>query len=88
MKRFAMSLVPFLLSLCACSLPPEKPVTKRELLATGIYRNFKIKESPESVLAALNRDGEVVLDTTYRGKPIFVKIMATAKGLELVYVDK
>jgi hypothetical protein len=86
MRRYLLfSLLCFV---AACSLPPENLVTKKELLATGIYRNFKIKESPESVLAVLNRDGEVVLDTTYRGKPLFVKIMATAKGLELVYVEK
>lgn len=86
MRRYL--LLSLLCFVAACSLPPENPVTKKELLATGIYRNFKIKESPESVLAVLNRDGEVVLDTTYRGKPLFVKIMATEKGLELVYVEK
>ncbi|GAB4303761.1 MAG: hypothetical protein Fur0034_20090 [Desulfuromonadia bacterium] len=86
MRRFILIFISILLT--ACSLPPERPVTKRQLLATGIYRNFKIKESPESVLAALNRDGEVVLDTTYKGKPLFLKIMATAKGLELAYVEK
>lgn len=88
MKRFVTRIPALLVCIAACSLPPEKPITKRELLATGIYRNFKIKESPESVLAVLNRDGEVVLDTTYKGKPLFVKVMATSKGLELVYVEK
>lgn len=87
MRRLSVSLLLCTL-LAACSLPPEKPVTKGELLKTGLYRNFRIKESPESVLAAINRDGEVVLDAVYKGKPLFVKIMATNKGLELVYVDK
>lgn len=86
MKRLVMALSLF--SLAACSLPPEKPVTKKELLGTGIYRTFKIRESPESVLAALNRDGEVVLDATYQGRPLFIKVMATSKGLELVFVEK
>lgn len=77
-----------LLVITACSLPPERPITKGELLKTGVYQNFRVKESPESVLAALNREGEVVLDTVYKNQPLYVKIMATSKGLKLVYVEK
>jgi hypothetical protein len=87
MLRFAIGFL-VLFGLVACSLPPERPVTKAELFATGVYQNFKIKESPESVLAALNREGEVVLDTLYKNQPMYVKILATSKGLQLVYVDK
>jgi hypothetical protein len=87
MLRFVVGIL-VLCALVGCSLPPERPVTKAELFKTGIYQNFKIKESPESVLAALNREGEVVLDTMYKNQPMYVKIMATSKGLKLVYVDK
>lgn len=86
MLRYVFILL--LLVCAACSLPPERPVTKAELFKTGLYQNFKIKESPESVLAALNREGEVVLDTVYKNQPLYVKIMATSKGLQLVYVEK
>ncbi|HEY5974963.1 MAG TPA: hypothetical protein VIU41_09485 [Geobacteraceae bacterium] len=76
------------LLLAACSLPPERQITKQELYKTGIYSLFTIKESPESVLAALNREGEVVLDTQYKGTPYFVKILATSKGLQVHYLEK
>lgn len=66
-----------------CSLPPEKPVTKDELYKTGIYNYYTIKESPESVLAALNRDGEVVLAAKYKDREVYIKILATTKGLTL-----
>ena len=87
MLRFAIG-CSILLAITACSLPPERPITKAELFKTGIYQNFRIKESPESVLAALNREGEVVLDTVYKNQPLYVKIMATSKGLKLIYVEK
>ena len=87
MQRFAIGCF-ILIAVTACSLPPERPITKAELFKTGVYQNFRIKESPESVLAALNREGEVVLDTTYKNQPIYVKIMATSKGLKLIYVEK
>ncbi len=87
MLRFAIGLL-VMFAITACSLPPERPVTKAELFKTGIYQNFRIKESPESVLAALNREGEVVLDTIYKNQPLYVKIMATSSGLRLTYVDK
>lgn len=66
-----------------CSLPPERPVKKEELYRTGIYNFYKIKESPERVLAALNKDGEVVLDAEYKKQPVYLKILATSKGLVL-----
>lgn len=64
-----------------CSLPPERPVKKEELYKTQIYNYYTIKESPERVLAALNRDGEVVLEAEYKKQPLYLKILATAKGL-------
>lgn len=69
--------------LLGCSLPPERPVKKEELYRTGIYNHYTIKESPERVLAALNKDGEVVLEAVYRSQPLYLKIMATSKGLQL-----
>lgn len=66
-----------------CSLPPERPVKKEELYRTGIYNYYKIKESPERVLAALNKDGEVVLEAEYKKQPLYLKILATSKGLVL-----
>ena len=71
-----------------CSLPPERPVTKDELYATGIYNFYTIKESPESVLAAINREGEVVLDAMYRDRPVFIKILALTSGLQVHVIEK
>ena len=44
--------------------------------------------APENVLAALNRDGEVVVEATYRGTPYYVKILATARGLKVEVIDR
>lgn len=71
-----------------CSLPPEKPVTKEELFKTGVYTYYTLKDSPESVLAALNRDGEVVLEGKFRDRPIFLKIMAMPSGLQVYVIEK
>jgi hypothetical protein len=74
-----------LLALVAgCSLAPEKPVTKRDLFSAAIYSDYSIKDSPESVLAALNRDGEVVVEGKSKwGKDYYLKILATPKGLKV-----
>jgi len=67
-----------------CSLPPEKPVTRHELYKTNVFSEFAIKDSPESVLATLNREGEVVLEGKTRfGEEYFVKILATSSGLRI-----
>ena len=93
-KGFAMKMK-VLVALClmvaclaGCSLPPEKPVTKDELYATGIYNFYTIKESPESVLAAVNREGEVILDAKYRDRPVFIKILALSSGLQVHVIEK
>ena len=89
MKKIWLTFCSFMLLLvAACSLPPERQVTKQELFKTGIYTYYTIQESPESVLAALNRDGEVVLDAKYRDRPLFVKIMATSNGVIVNVVEK
>jgi len=75
------------LLVAGCSLPPERPITKEELYQTGIYNYYTIKESPESVLAAINRDGEVVLESSYKNQPVYIKILALTTGLK-VYVSE
>lgn len=76
------------MAFAGCSLPPERPVTKDDLYNTGIYNFYTIKESPESVLAALNREGEVVLDAKYRDRPVFIKILAVSTGLQVHVIEK
>ena len=72
------------LSVSGCSIKPEKPVTRNDLYRTNVFSEFTIKESPESVLATLNRDGEVVLEGKTRfGEEYFVKILATKNGLKI-----
>lgn len=73
-----------LVFLTGCSIQPEKPVTRRELYKTNIFADFTIKDSPESVLAILNRDGEVILEGRSRyGDDYFIKILATSSGLKI-----
>lgn len=75
----------FILFLAAgCSITPEKPVTRQELYKTNVFSEFTIKDSPESVLATLNREGEVVLEGKSRfGDEYFIKILATNTGLKI-----
>lgn len=82
MSRFLIAL--FLsVSLAACSLAPESPVTRKHLISTGVYRVFTIEESPEEILNALNMEGEVVIKAMEGRYPVYVKIMATADGLKI-----
>jgi len=78
--------------LVACSLPPEKPVTIDELMATKAFRVYKIQESPEDVLRILNRDGEVIVkgERTVRREqlPVWVKILATKDGMEITDYER
>lgn len=67
--------------LMACSLPPEKIVTRKVLLGTNLYSKFRIEESPEQILNALNREGEVVFKAMETGRPVFVEILATVDVL-------
>jgi hypothetical protein len=67
-----------------CSITPEKPVTRQELYKTNVFTEFVIKDSPESVLATLNREGEVVIEgKTKLGEEYFIKVLATDKGLKI-----
>ena len=81
-----------LLLLTACSLPPETPVTRDDLMRTTVYRKYVIQESPEEVVHALNKDGEVILESKRNipGKniPVHVKILATSEGLEVLEYER
>ncbi|TWJ19396.1 hypothetical protein [Geobacter argillaceus] len=91
MKRLVFCFIGLMLvgMLAACSLPPERPVTKADLMKTNIYSTFTVKEPPESVLAALNRDGEVVVEASYKGKgEYYLKIVATSEGLKYSVIEK
>jgi hypothetical protein len=77
-----------LLVLVACSLPPERPLTRRDLSRTNAYRLYTIEESPEAVLNALNREGEVVLEGLYRNRPVLIKFLATPEGIEVSHYNR
>jgi uncharacterized protein YcfL len=78
-----------LLMTAGCSISPEKPVSRQELYKTNLFSNFTIKDSPESVLAILNREGEAVLEGKSRfGDEYFIKILATNSGLKIRYYAK
>lgn len=77
-----------LLVTTACSLPPERPFTKDELYKTGIYTYFTINDSPESVISAINKDGEVILDATYRKRPVWIKILGKQEGLKVEVIER
>ena len=85
-----LSLAVFLL--ISCSLPPQQPVTRRELLSTRIYNKYIIDESPEELLYALNTRGEVIVEGK-RNVPgmnilIYVKMMATTDGIHINEYDR
>lgn len=89
MKNLLIAVLCFIgLVASGCSLPPERPVKKEELYKTGIYNYYTIKDSPERVLAALNREGEVVLEAQYKNQPVYIKIMATSSGLQVSYSER
>ena len=72
------------LATAACSIAPDKPITRQELYKTSLFSEFTVKDSPESVLATLNRDGEVVLEGKSRyGGDYYIKILATSTGLKI-----
>lgn len=75
--------------LAACSLGPERPFTRQDLFKTNVFNYFTIKESPDSVLAALNREGEVVLEGVDKAKKSwYIKITTSDKTLKTTYVEK
>jgi len=89
LKRLVFLLV---LALAACSIAPDKPVTREELMKTRIYNYYIIEESPEQVLNALNTNGEVILEgkRNVPGKdyPVHIKLLATSEGLEVADYER
>ncbi len=78
-----------LLAVAGCSLPPERPFTRQDIFKTNIFTYFKIKESPDSILAAINQEGEVVVEGVDKAKKsYFIKIMASGKELKTTFVEK
>jgi hypothetical protein len=81
-----------ILLVAGCSIPPDRPVTRQELMATRIYSYYVIEDSPEMILNALNRDGEVVIEAKRNvpGKdyPVHIKLLATTEGLEVADYDR
>ncbi len=75
--------------LVGCSIAPERTVTRQDLYKTNIFSEFTIKDSPESVLATLNREGEAVLEGKTRfGDEYYIKLLATSTGLKLRFYAK
>lgn len=78
--------------LSACSLQPDMPVTREELMKTRIYSMYIIEESPEQVLNALNKYGEAILEAkrNIKGKdyPVHIKLLATSEGIEVLDYDR
>lgn len=95
MKRILQALVLALVTtalLLACSLPPVQPVTRQDLMKTRIYNQFIINESPEELLYALNTRGEAIIEgkRNIQGKdfPVFIKILATSDGVQVLDYDR
>ena len=91
MKRFLWILL-LTLALAACSIAPEQPVTRQDLMSTGVFRKYQIEESPEELLYSLNARGEVVIEAI-RNVPgrtfnVYVKLLATADGVHVLEYDR
>ncbi len=91
MKRVVSILLSALL-LAACSLPPETPLTRADLMRTRVYTMYIIEESPEQVLNALNAEGEVILESkrklSGKDRPVYLKLLATSDGIEVLPYDR
>ncbi|MDD2366146.1 MAG: hypothetical protein PHN84_08290 [Desulfuromonadaceae bacterium] len=77
-----------ILVLVSCSLAPEKPFTKEQLYKTGIYTYFAVNDSPESVLSAINKDGEVILSAKYRNRDVWIKLLGKLEGITVQIIEK
>jgi len=92
MKRLMFGFLLLVFMLSACALPPEKPVTREELMRTGIYQKFIIEDSPEQVLDMLNTYGEAILkgkrNVPGKDYPVDIKMLATAEGIEVLDYDR
>jgi hypothetical protein len=88
MKKTLSAFLLTVLVCAACSLPPDRPVSKEELYKTGIYTYFTVNDSPESVISAINKEGEVILDAKYRNRPVWIKILAKPEGLTVQVIER
>ena len=92
MKRILLTVLLLALLLAGCSLAPEQPVTRKELMSTGVFSKYIIEESPEELLYSLNTRGEVVVEGK-RNLPgrefnVYVKLLATADGVHILEYDR
>ncbi len=84
-----LGLVCLLLALIAgCSIAPDRPVTREELMRTQMFKRYQIDESPEQILNVLNIQGEVILEgkrpvPNAKAAPVYIKVLATSEGLEV-----
>ena len=95
MKKSICSLLATLLIaalLISCSLPPDYPVTRRELNQARVYQRYIIDESPEELLYGLNTRGEVIVEGTRnipgQDFPVYIKLMATSEGIHINEYDR
>lgn len=92
MKRVLLFLLLPSLLLAGCSLAPEMPVTRKDLMSTGIYKKYIIEESPEELLYSLNTRGEVVVEgkrnIPNREFNVYVKLLATSEGVHVLEYDR
>ena len=91
MKRY-LTIAVMLLAMAGCSMAPEVPYSRMELMKTHIYDKYIIEESPEELLYALNTRGEVVVESQ-RNIPgrefnIYLKLLATSDGIEVLEYDR
>lgn len=84
LKAFILAIM--LMVPIGCSLPPERPVAESELMP--LFKAFEFEESPEEVLAVLNKEGEVTIAGKYRGRPYWIKVLATSRGLVIEYYPR
>lgn len=78
--------------LTGCSLAPEVPVSRPDLMRTRIFTNYIIDESPEELLYALNTRGEALIEAKRKiydkEVPVYLKLMATADGVMVNEYDR
>jgi len=86
--KLLIALLFSIVACAACSLPPERPFTKEDLYKTGIYTYFTVNDSPESVLSAINKDGEVILDAKYRNRAVWIKLLGKTDGMTVQIIEK
>lgn len=81
--RAFITVIILLSVLIGCSLPPERPIRESEIMP--LFKAFEFEESPEEILAVLNKEGEVTIPAKWRGRFYWIKILATSRGLVVEY---